>query len=140
MTKMTNQEAKEIVQTFREAMDHPETQYKDILLGALDMAIEALGRESNTSDGWIPVSKRLPDNSENEGQLCKRVSVMTRYGVTEGWYNPDFKTWFVLVWYMGRSIDERVIDFERADYPAIVDDVDVIAWKPLPEPYKKEGE
>lgn len=42
---MNNQEAKEIVQTFREAMDHPETQYKDVLLGALDMAIEALDRD-----------------------------------------------------------------------------------------------
>ena len=42
---MTNQEAIEIVKTFREAMDSPITEYRDILLGALDMAIEALENE-----------------------------------------------------------------------------------------------
>ena len=41
-------DAIEILQTFREAMDTPETAYKDALLGAIDRGIEALrGIESN---------------------------------------------------------------------------------------------
>ena len=39
---MTSKEAIEIVKTFRNAMDNPMTEYRDILLGALDMAIIAL--------------------------------------------------------------------------------------------------
>lgn len=39
---MTNKEAIEIVKTFRQAMDTPITNYREILLGALDMAIKAL--------------------------------------------------------------------------------------------------
>ena len=45
---MTNKEAAEIVKTFREVMDTPITEHRDILLGALDMAINALER-----DGWL---------------------------------------------------------------------------------------
>ena len=45
---MTNKEAAEIVRTFREVMDTPITEHRDILLGALDMAINALER-----DGWL---------------------------------------------------------------------------------------
>ena len=39
---MTNQEAAEIIKVFRAAMDTPITQYREILLGALDRAIEVL--------------------------------------------------------------------------------------------------
>lgn len=39
---MTRHEAAEIVRTFREVVDTPLTEHREILLGALDMAIEAL--------------------------------------------------------------------------------------------------
>ena len=42
---MTRQEAAEIVRTFREVMDTPVTEHREILLGALDMAIEELEKE-----------------------------------------------------------------------------------------------
>ena len=48
---MTNKEAIEIVKTFRQAMDTPITEYRDILLGALDMAIKAL--EERPQGEWI---------------------------------------------------------------------------------------
>lgn len=48
---MTNKEAIEILRTFREAMDTPITNYRDILLGSLDMAIESL--EQRPQGEWI---------------------------------------------------------------------------------------
>lgn len=48
---MTNKEAIEIVKTFRQAMDTPITEHREILLGALDMAIEAL--EERPQGEWI---------------------------------------------------------------------------------------
>lgn len=39
---MTNQEAADIVRTFRDVMDTPITEYREELIGALNMAIEAL--------------------------------------------------------------------------------------------------
>ncbi len=44
------------------------------------------------NDGWIPVDERLPENAKHKGALCPRYQLMTKYGVTEGWYNPDLES------------------------------------------------
>lgn len=49
---MTNEDAIEIVKTFRQAMDTPITEYREILLGALDMAIDAL-KEQRPQGEWV---------------------------------------------------------------------------------------
>lgn len=91
---------------------------------------------------WIPVSERLPDNASHPGALCKRCVVMTKYGVTEGWYNPDRESWFILVWFMAESIREYNIDFVSGDIPRVVKvplhNEIINAWMPLPEPYDPE--
>lgn len=98
------------------------------------------------SDGWIPVKRNIPPNAKHEGALCPRYQVMTKYGVTEGWYNPDLESWFVLVWFMTERYLDSEIDFDRGDKPKIVrlpDEVNdkthiLIAWRPLLEPYRPE--
>lgn len=98
------------------------------------------------NDGWIPVKRNLPPNAKHEGALCPRYQVMTKYGVTEGWYNPDLESWFVLVWFMTERYLDSEIDFERGAHPKIVrceNEVNekhriVLAWRPLPEPYQAE--
>ena len=98
------------------------------------------------NDGWIPVKRNLPPNAKHEGALCPRYQVMTKYGVTEGWYNPDLESWFVLVWFMTERYLDSEIDFERGVHPKIVrceNEVNekhriVLAWRPLPEPYRPE--
>ena len=40
-------------------------------------------------DGGIPVDRELQPNAKHKGALCPRYQVMTKYGVTEGWNNPD---------------------------------------------------
>ena len=47
---MTNEDAIEIIETFRLIFDSPEVENKEVLLGAIDKAIEALKREATDND------------------------------------------------------------------------------------------
>lgn len=87
-----------------------------------------------TVQEWISVNDRLPENSKKEGAFCPRYFVMTKYGESFGWYNPNFKSWFVLFWFFTDRLLEKEIDFERADVPRIVKVPDgvVTHWMPLP--------
>ena len=92
------------------------------------------------NDGWIPVEKELPPNAKQKGAFCPKYQIMTKYGITEGWYNPDYESWFCLFWFMENKFTKGYIDFERGDVPKVVQiekGIDlVLAWRPLPEPYK----
>lgn len=100
------------------------------------------------NDGWIPVEREFPPNAKYKGALCPRYQLDTKYGVTEGWYNPDLESWFVLVWFMTERYLNSEIDFENGAHPKIVrceNEVNekhriVLAWRPLPEPYRPEKE
>lgn len=103
-------------------------------------------RQSRDNDGWIPCSERMPEKAKIKGVFCPKYQIMTDYGVTEGWYNPDQSGWYVLFWFMTGRFLESEIDFKKGDVPKVVfisDDgkVKVIAWRPLPEKYQpKDGE
>ena len=103
----------------------------------LCMAEEIIRKHMN--DGWIPVEERLP---EDDGEYCTQYQIMTKYGVTEGWYHPNENVWYVLLWRHLRENGE--IDFEKGDIPTlelinpeIRTDI-IIAWMLLPEPYHPE--
>lgn len=83
----------------------------DGTIEAIDMAIEALQQTA-----WIPVEERLPD-------IDQSVLICTKYGeITDG-YRWNEKDWFC-AWgeYNGAHVG--------GEYDLIV------AWMPLPEPYK----
>lgn len=74
-------------------------------------------RSSRDNDGWIPVEERLPEISRTpeEDDECPEFNVTIR-GASESTtlkYSPD-GTWFDQNGYV----------------------YDVIAWRPLPEPYR----
>ena len=108
--------------------------------GQIRMAerIEEIIRK-HMNDGWIPVERELPPNAKYKGALCPRYQLDTKYGVTEGWYNPDLESWFVLVWFMTERYLESEIDFERGAHPKIVRCENeanekhriVLAWRPF---------
>ena len=95
-------------------------------LGATGMASEISGiirsRMDNVPDnsaGWIPVNERLPEESDYY-MACIYNDEVDDY---------DFrKTWFAHAddYDMDESEWRELYDFER-----------VIAWQPLPEPYKE---
>ena len=95
---------------------------------------------------WIPVDKELPPNAKDRKALCIRCLVSTKYGVTEGWYNPFLESWYVLLWFMTKRYLNSEIDLERWDCPNVVqvrNEVNekyniVLAWRPLPKLYSLE--
>ena len=97
--------------------------------------IPTVAEDTNVPDKWVSVKDRMPENANKPGAFCPRYLVMTKYGVTEGWYNPDKGCWYVLLWFMFRYVEED-INLERADKPGVASNVEVTHWMPLPEPPK----
>ena len=103
--------------------------------GAINRIADIIRKHMN--DGWIPVERELPPNAKHKGAFCPRYQVMTKYGVTDGWYNPDAKGWYVLIWFITERYLESEIDFDRGDNPKVVflpDEVNsaeniLTAWK-----------
>ena len=101
---------------------------------------------NHMNDGWMPVERELPPNAKHKGSFCPKVRVMTKFGETYGWYNPDRESWYVLAWFMTDRYLDSEIDFDRGDKPKIVrlpDEVNdkmhiLIAWRPLLELYFPE--
>lgn len=101
--------------------------------------------KNKKNDGWIPVEIKLPPNAKHEGAFCPKYQVMTKYGVTEGWYNPNEKGWYVLIWFMTKRYLNSEVDFDKGDVPKMVflpDEVNserniLIAWKEM-ELYRPE--
>ena len=78
------------------------------------------------NDGWIPVEDRLPEDTESG--FYNAVSVTMSNGrVTHGCYRNADREWWV-------AREDGEFKYTRSD--------EVIAWRPLPEPYrpKKESE
>lgn len=92
-------------------------------------------------NGWTACSERMPENAKVKGAFCPKYQIMTAYGVTEGWYNPDQDGWYALFWFMTERFLKSEINFKNGDVAKVVfipdgSEENVIAWKPLPESYK----
>lgn len=145
--KKTMEEAKDIIRKHMNDAEYPYITEKDVesvptankeFLAECREVAEKYGK----NDGWILVAKELPPNAKHKGTFCPKYQVMTKYGVTEGWYNPDYESWFCLFWFADNKFTKPYIDFEHGDVPKRVriekgSDI-VLAWRPLPEPYKPE--
>lgn len=129
---MTNQEAIDIIKT---AIAQVEWDCPMDYAAAFDMAVKALERQDipETSVGeWISVKDGMPENADRPGALCPRYLVMTEYGETEGWYNPDKGCWYTLVWFLTGRYTEDDIDMEWGDIPKISNKIEVTHWMPFP--------
>lgn len=114
---MTREEAKEVLDDMKVKIDIPKsavTQHKRN--EALDMAISAL---SENKGEWIPVSERLPDETKTRGHgLCNLLVTHKYAGITRT---------HQAVFDQGKFLK---LETYREDNT-------VIAWMPLPDPYKK---
>ena len=81
---------------------------------AIDMAIKALSEQQ-----WIPCSEKLPESTNTVIVSVRDESGYTSFDYTShGWMTTDKEYW--------------IVDDEINNY--------VVAWMPLPEPYREEGE
>lgn len=82
-------------------------------------------RSSRDNDGWIPVEDRLPEENGDDGEFIVtdkdgRIWSGIYYGITEETDEyPCFHKWDEEMWHCYKP--------------------DVIAWRPLPEPYRPES-
>lgn len=75
------------------------------------------------NDGWIPVKERLPEE-ENE-RYYPMLNVSTSYGAVKwGFYRVRDKQWYIYSEIHDEFIEAR--------------DKEIVAWQPLPNPYKGE--
>lgn len=104
--------------------------YKEVTIKEIEekfgCKVKIVGNEEQHNDGWIPCSERLPENEDDvlcwyeyrimqgdhEGEMNRECGI--------GYYNKSFKRWCGEIYY-------------KQDYK-------VIAWRPLPEPYKEDEE
>lgn len=97
-------------------------------------SIRAMEKETK-NNGWIPVSERLPEpKTRSFGNKQKRTNVLVtlRNGVVKE-MTYEFVT--KEFWEAG---DENHIEHRKEDYNG--NDIEVIAWQPLPLPYREEQE
>ena len=86
--------------------------WDDYNAGIRDMAMMAKQIiHKHRNDGWIPVGERLPENDDMMLVTCQTKA--GRRSVNRAWYGEGF-------WHGSGSMSG------------------VIAWRPLPEPYRPE--
>lgn len=90
---------------------------------------------------WIPVSERLPEDT---------------YPVNITWVNHNPESYYTDIkdkpftatghycngrwWWYSTTCQDYLDEYGRCDVDAMDDDIEVIAWMPLPKPYKAESE
>lgn len=90
---------------------------------------------------WIPVSERLPDNTDP---------------VNITWVNHDPKSYYADIkdklftatghycngrwWWFSVTCQDYLDEYGHCDFDAMDDAIEVIAWMPMPMPYEKENE
>ena len=119
---MTREEAIAFLQGRIDLIDKYYPQIEDYR-EALDMAIKALEQEPSSSENpnrWIPCSERLPKQNEYVGDVCKYYLIQDEFG------DMHVATYTNIGWIPINTIC------------ALGDEV--IAWMPLPQPYKAERE
>jgi hypothetical protein len=108
-------------------------------------SVEALMAEGEIYDidysPWIPVSERLPENLQTVNVTWQNHEPEPYYHdikdrsfvATAVYYNED---WY---WYSTTCAD-YLGEYGRNDVDKIDEAIEIIAWMPLPEPYKAESE
>ena len=106
-------------------------------------AIQALPsvRPQEQMGHWIPVSERLPDNTDP---------------VNITWVNHDPESYYADIkdkpftatghycngrwWWYSETCQDYLDEYGHCDVDAMDDAIEVIAWMPLPKPYRAESE
>lgn len=122
--RMNKQEIEENIAILKSMI--PEYEMRNRMFGvkALRSAISAL--EHQLTNGWIPVSERLP--KIYEGTCTSEIVLVQGYDKeidyewqAMGWYAEETKQWYFA-------------ECKSTDKP--INWINIIAWQPLPEPYK----
>ena len=129
---MTREEAIEIC---RSIMPHRGTP----VFEALDTAFKALELEREPK--WIPGSERLPKDIKPVIVTWKNTDPKSYYQYIVGKHFIGTAHYNGGKWFWYSSITEDLLaEYGKCDSEEFDEAIEVIAWMPLPEPYKAESE
>lgn len=123
----------------------------------LDRAIEIVNQVETeyapdinvgNNDGWIPCSERLPESENKYGWVSCIVSVIRTHYPTSSYDICDSPYDENLVMHANYHVPQKIWHLECDEQLNALMDIEdaplngdyVIAWQPLPEPYKPKGE
>ena len=103
--------------------------------------IEHLKKMPSAEAEWIPCNKQMPDELEAVNVTWVNHNPPPYYKYTEDVPLVDSAVYYRGKWYWW---DATVIDVlaeygEESGVEPIDKDIEVIAWMPLPKPYREEG-
>ena len=109
---------------------------KHKLDGAINRIADIISKHMN--DGWIPVEERLPDEYEEGTDIYDKntLAVMdTEYHMVSNLVNVTVYDTESEKYFVG---DDCTFDGEWCNFGLVTGNYEVIAWRPLPEPYRPE--
>lgn len=133
---MTNSEALKKMQAIKAYMTSGNPIWSVTEIGeAFDMAIEALDR---TEPQWIPCSERLPDEAYPVIVTWKNDDPPSYYQDILGKHYTGVAHFHSGKWFWYSSVTEDVLmEYGRCDSEEFDEAIQVLAWMPLPEPYRR---
>ena len=100
-------------------------------------AYEAYNREKADANKWIPVSERLPCDGipvnitwVNRKPVSYYVDIKDKHFTATGIYYRG--KWFWYSW----ACEDLLYEYGNSKADAVDEDVEIIAWMPLPECYR----
>ena len=135
------QELEKIVKEIEQAKREPwyrlsNYDVKHKLDGAINRIADIISKHVN--DGWIPVEERLPDEYEEGTDIYDKntLAVMdTEYHMVSNLVNVTVYDTESEKYFVG---DDCTFDGEWCNFGLVTGNYEVIAWRPLPEPYRPE--
>lgn len=117
---------------------------------ALDMAISALEKQISMKpvfvhplqfDDWIPCKERLPEEGVPVNITYKNSNPPSYYSNIKNIPFTATAISYKNKWYWYSCICLDILnEYGKNEADAVNKDIDIIAWQPLPEPYREEQE
>lgn len=133
---MTNEEAIDVLMyLWRHEISERNTEGE--IRRALNMGMAAIKREQR----WIPVSERLPEDIKPVIVTWKNNDPKSYYQYIVGKHYIGVAHHLKGKWYWYSSTTEDFLaEYGRYEGEEFDEAIEVVAWMPLPEPYRAESE